>query len=68
MKGNLNHNLIKQIKDHIDLTRLKDIKNTIKSNVAITAAEIVYVEIEMINIKYYLLIIFIILILIPLHW
>lgn len=35
MKGNLNHNIIKQLKGQIDLTGLIDINKTIKSNVAI---------------------------------
>jgi hypothetical protein len=47
MKGNLNHDMIKQIKDHIDLTGLKDINKNIKSNVAISAAVTAYAQIEM---------------------
>jgi hypothetical protein len=51
MKGNLNHDMIKQIKDHIDLTGLKDINKIIKSNVAISAAVTAYAQIEMMKYK-----------------
>jgi hypothetical protein len=51
MHGNLNHNLIKQIKDHIDLTGLKDINKNVKSNVAISAAVTAYAQIEMMKYK-----------------
>ena len=51
MTANLNFDLIKKLKLDLDLTTLKNMNKSVKSNVAISAAVTAYARIEMMKYK-----------------